>query len=646
MAEWDTAYVNDLPDSAFAIVLPGGEKDDEGKTVPRDLRKLPHHDSSGTVDLPHLRNALSREPQVDMSPAQHAKAEAHLQDHADADLNRAEDEAEVRVIELPADDVVVSVRSETKREIDVRILPWDTAIDHVDGREIWRRGTFDGIDPSRVLLTGLDHERALTADSFGRPQLTPRVTGRGTRYDDRIDGAHMTFKVAGTAAGDEILALAREKLLTGVSVEVQEIPGGSRFEKIDGRRTKVYTKALLTGVSPTAARQPAFKEAAVLAVRTAHEGDTSMSDADQVVAEATPAPAPVDLAPLTAAIESLGRASAESAARIEKIIEEQNRSAFVLPSQVVGGSVEGSPTATRAEWMQVVLKIMSGERVPDQQYRTVQDLISSDNIGVVPPEFSRELIGVIDPSRPFMASTRRLPTPASGIQLVVPVIGDRPTVAEQSSEKQELQSDKTTITTKSFDMVSKGGTGDISLQLLRRSDPSFLDLYLQLLAEAMAIESEAEAVRSLLDATGGVGAGTSLDPENLKLGSAYQTSFDAIRRPPDTIWLSTEAVGAFIDAKATTTNAPLYPGLTPSATAGGGISGTVSGLRAVHVPALDAHGAFAIVGPSSGFAWAEDGTYTLQVDVPSKAGRDVALFTMLWFAPWYPDAFSIYNVAS
>lgn len=62
--EWDTAYVDDLPDSAFAIIMPGGTKDDEGKTTPRSLRKLPYKDKDGNIDIPHLRNALARLPQV------------------------------------------------------------------------------------------------------------------------------------------------------------------------------------------------------------------------------------------------------------------------------------------------------------------------------------------------------------------------------------------------------------------------------------------------------------------------------------------------------------------------------------------------------------------------------------------------------
>lgn len=63
-AKWDTAYINDLPDSAFFYICPGGKKDEEGKTVPRDLRKLPYKDADGKVDIAHVRNALARLNQV------------------------------------------------------------------------------------------------------------------------------------------------------------------------------------------------------------------------------------------------------------------------------------------------------------------------------------------------------------------------------------------------------------------------------------------------------------------------------------------------------------------------------------------------------------------------------------------------------
>lgn len=56
-AEVSTKGQNDLPDSAFAYIEPGGKKDADGKTTPRSLRHFP------IMDAAHVRNALSRAPQ-------------------------------------------------------------------------------------------------------------------------------------------------------------------------------------------------------------------------------------------------------------------------------------------------------------------------------------------------------------------------------------------------------------------------------------------------------------------------------------------------------------------------------------------------------------------------------------------------------
>lgn len=78
-AVWSTAKINDLPDSSFLYIAPGGKKDGEGKTTPRDLRHLPVKDENGKVDLPHLRNALARAPQADIPASARDAAISHAQ---------------------------------------------------------------------------------------------------------------------------------------------------------------------------------------------------------------------------------------------------------------------------------------------------------------------------------------------------------------------------------------------------------------------------------------------------------------------------------------------------------------------------------------------------------------------------------------
>ncbi len=76
---WTRSYINKLPDSAFAAI----ETTPDGKKV----RHLPHHDHNGRVDLPHVRNGLSRLPQVKwIDPQRAGSAREHLRAHLQNEL--------------------------------------------------------------------------------------------------------------------------------------------------------------------------------------------------------------------------------------------------------------------------------------------------------------------------------------------------------------------------------------------------------------------------------------------------------------------------------------------------------------------------------------------------------------------------------
>jgi len=69
--------INNLPDSDFAYISPGGEKDSEGKTIPRSLRHLPIPDAA------HVRNALARLNQTKIPAAAKKSALAKIKRKAE-----------------------------------------------------------------------------------------------------------------------------------------------------------------------------------------------------------------------------------------------------------------------------------------------------------------------------------------------------------------------------------------------------------------------------------------------------------------------------------------------------------------------------------------------------------------------------------
>jgi phage head maturation protease len=541
-------------------------------------------------------------------------------------------------------DAVVEVRDAARREVDVRLLPWDTQIETVTGAERFAPGAFEGTDPESVYLYGPEHEMRVGVGQDGRPTPIRVPVGRGYAMGDDGIGPTVSFRVARTAGGDEALALMTDRIISTVSVEFAKVDGGTRIETRGGRRVNVHTRARLVGATPT--HRPAYgAQAAVLAVRSKPEEETSVTDTaapETGVTILQTSPAGLTEETFTRGIAAMAvqfnKPVEDILSRLDRI-EESGRASFAIPG--TGAKVE---VPTKGIWMNYTLRLLSGDRATDVETRALAELITTDNLGVVPPQYSNEMIGIISPARPFLESTRKIDAGDSGMSLILPTIATRPTVGIQAAEKDPIASTTTSITTTTYSPTTIAGGGDISIQLLKRSSPQYLGLFLELLAEAYAIMADDKAVDALL-AVAAVVEGGELDPDAASLGGAWANGMAVSRSlAPTHIWLSSAAVGAFIDAKASGTNAPLYSNLEANFTAGGGPGGTISGLRPVHVPALDDEAVDIIVGPSRGFVWAEDGTYTLQVDNPTLAGRDVALVGMLWFAPIYPAAFTTYTL--
>jgi hypothetical protein len=106
-AKWTRKFINDLPDSAFAVIEPAYPEKIEDK----NCRHLPHHNGEGdlgkeksntNLDLPHYKNALARcnqiNPVSDSISAEdlRGKANAHLERHKDA-LEKSSEEFKTEV---------------------------------------------------------------------------------------------------------------------------------------------------------------------------------------------------------------------------------------------------------------------------------------------------------------------------------------------------------------------------------------------------------------------------------------------------------------------------------------------------------------------------------------------------------------------
>ena len=104
---------NNLPDSDFAYISPGGTKDSEGKTTPRSLRHLPIPDAA------HVRNALARLNQTDIPPAAKKEALSKIKSKAkDLGVEVSKSDGGIKDGEADYPDAKDSSSAETKKQWD------------------------------------------------------------------------------------------------------------------------------------------------------------------------------------------------------------------------------------------------------------------------------------------------------------------------------------------------------------------------------------------------------------------------------------------------------------------------------------------------------------------------------------------------
>jgi HK97 family phage prohead protease len=273
MAEWDTSYINDLPDSAFLLIEPGGHKDREGKTVPRTLRHFVVRNAAGNVDDPHLRNALARIPQASsLSPGQRetamSKAKGLARQHPTigGPSGTYEGEAGSGRSALPATGLEVrsfEVDLELRGGIDGRTLvgravPYGVTVDVGAYRERFVAGAFaEQIKGGQLHTVHLyaSHRRRIEGDL---------PLAKTSALEERSDGAWGEWRLPHTTDADNALELFRSGTVSGLSIGFKSPQGGS-VKGADGvieRRRAHLDHVVLTP-------HPVYADAGVVSVRSA-----------------------------------------------------------------------------------------------------------------------------------------------------------------------------------------------------------------------------------------------------------------------------------------------------------------------------------------------------------------------------------------
>ena len=500
--------------------------------------------------------------------------------------------------------------SEERREISGKIVPLGTGeIGHTNlGAYTFAANSIEIADPSKIKL--------LSQHDLKKP------IGRMTAAETRADGIYATFKLSRSSGGNDALIMAQEGLVTGLSIGAEIL--ASKPSK-DGHI--VVSSARLKEVSLVTV--PAFASSEILEIAAEEVipvEENPQTESETVVEDTTVEAAPVEAAAVEAARPTV--------------------TAMYYTNPRLNLNI------TAGEYAKAQLNASRGDADARELMAALQVATVAENTGMVPPTYLKDVIGIIDSSRPFIDSIERAALPASGMKIFTPKLGTQAAVA-LTAEGAEFASTDTTVTFQEDDVVKFAGAGKLDLELVDRSDPSFLDLYLRELAASYAQKTDQYAAKIAADGSSDSSSTTIYKA----IAKSIADSYGVMRQTPNNLLVAPSGGNDDVDyagllGAVDGSNRPLFAAAAPQNAAGlitqGSTNGTVAGLNLVVDPNYTGGTSNIKVGlvyPTMAMRFHESGTLQIRANVVANGQLEIGIYGYVAVVNRYPAAFRAVQVA-
>ena len=508
--------------------------------------------------------------------------------------------------------IEITAADTNKRTLTGRIVSWDEQGSTSAGLTVFEKDSIDFSKPVKLLL---EHERT-------------KPLGKLVDINATEQGLEATFKLAKTFAADDALEEAATGLRDGfsVGVKINEWKNEDGVLRIQSSSLQEVSLVTEPAISSARVAEVAASETPENSEATAEETTTKENKVSEIISETPIA---------TEAVEAT--------------------QAPVVTAQYMAYTKPRIDTnVTAGQYLNAQIKAIGGDTDARDLVAALQVATVSENTGMVPPNYLRDVIGVIDDSRPFINSIERAPLPASGMKIFTPKLGTQATVA-LTSEGSEFSSTDTVVTFQEDNIVKFAGANIVNVELFDRSDPSFADLLVRELAASYAQKTDAYAAQIASQNAGG-SSGTTIYKA---IADGISDSYGVMRFTPNRLMVATSGGQNGIDfagllGAVDGSNRPLFAAAAPTENAAGLITqgstnGTVAGLSLVVDPNYtgdDTNTKYALVYPSAAMRFHESGTIELRANVVANGRIEIGLYGYVAVVNRYPSAFRQLSVSA